>query len=126
MRRRAARGGRATPPLNSDDSNDEEGGTGTGDTSRRPPGSENGTPEANSRDGVLDPGSGGGGEHSGNRVTNQIQDSETVIVSNGITSNGSDLVGGAVNGDDSNGKSFGNSALTKLTLDAYSSESDDD
>ena len=120
MRRRAARGGRATPPLNSDDSNDEEGRAGAGDRSQRPPpGSGNGTPEDNNRNGTGD--SGTSGEHSGSGSTNRIQDSETVIVSNGASNNSSDLVGGA----NENGESLGNSALTKLTMDAYSSESDD-
>ena len=120
MRRRAARGGRATPPLNSDDSNDEEGGAGAGDESRRPPGSGSGTPEENNRNGAGD--SGSSGEHSGSGTTNRIQDSETMIVGNGETDNSGDLVGGA----NENGESLGNSALTKLTMDAYSSESDDD
>ena len=108
MRRRAARGGGATPPLRSDDSDDEREGRSTEGRDHPPP----------ETDGVHRRGEdGSGGERSDSGLVNHIHNSETVIVG-GASNENNDEVGGA--------NRSSNSALNRLTMDAYGSSDDDD
>lgn len=115
MRRRAARGGRDTPPLHSDDSDQEQGsGPHANDsTNQHPPHDpENGAPRDNET--TQEPSAGGGFA--------QIHD-DTVVVggANGsdvITNGEHDAVGGA--------SRYSNTALNRLTMDAYGSSDEDD
>lgn len=116
MRRRAARGGRDTPPLHSDDSDQEQGsGPHANDsTNQHPPRDlENGDPRGNET--TQEPSAGGG-------LADQIHNADTVVVggANGsdvITNGDHDAVGGA--------SRYSNTALNRLTMDAYGSSDED-
>ena len=123
MRRRAARGGRDTPPLHSDDSDQEQGsGPHANDsTNQHPPaGPENGAPRDNdhssenesSRESNLGSASGG--------LAGQIHNADAIV---GGGASGSDVVS---NGDAVGGASrYSNTALDRLTMDAYGSSDED-
>ena len=111
MRRRAARGGRATPPLDSDDNDGEEGRTGEGDVGRGPAHSEVESP----KDGP-DGEDCSGGESTAGGLVNHVQNSNSVMV-------------GGANGDHSaiadRVSDHSNSALNRLTMDTYGSSDED-
>ena len=119
MRRRAARGGRATPPLNSDDSDHEGEGRAAVSQDLNPPvagsNSDNGTPG-------MENGLGGDGSSNGEHLefgsANHIQNSETAIVDGAR--------GEGMNGDSVGGVNHSsNTALNRLTLDGYGSSDED-
>lgn len=136
MRRRAARGGRDTPPLCSDDSDQEQEGSGpcTNDsTNGHPPAdrSEGGAPRDNDSDeNDEEPStstSSGRTSASGGGVADRIHNADTVIVggANGgdvVTNGDADAVGGA----STDRYSSTCTALDRLTMDAYGSSDEDD
>ena len=112
MRRRAARGGRATPPLHSDDNDrEQEGRSGGGDAADRGP---------THSEAEASKGSPGCGDEdcsgSAGGLVNHIQNSDTVVVG-GANGDHSDVAGGV--------NDHSNSALNRLTMDAYGSSDED-
>ena len=129
MRRRAARGGRDTPPLHSDDSDQEQEGSGphTNKSTNGHPSPDNpegGAPRDNdSNENDEEPST----SASGGGVADRIHYADTVIVGG---ANGSDVVtngdADAVGGAGTSRYSSTCTALERLTMDAYGSSDDDD
>ena len=134
MRRRAARGGRDTPPLRSDDSDQEQEGSGprTNDLTNGHPSPDNpegGVPRDNDSDENDEEPSTSSGRTSasGGGVADRIHNADTVIMggsnsSDVVTNGDADAVGGA----GSSRYSSTCTALERLTMDAYGSSDDDD
>ena len=113
MRRRAARGGRDTPPLPSDDSDQEQGSgsRGNNSTSQHPP------PNAESEEASRD---NDHSENESNREPNTGSGGLVDRIHSGDT-NGSDVITDEVGGANRSS----NTALDRLTMDAYGSSDED-
>lgn len=113
MRRRLTRGGRDTHPLHSDDSDQEEGRSRNGEHPRDPEGEHAHNPEgAVLRNNEHDEND-SSRDHSSSGLANHIHDSETLVVG-GANGDNRDSTGGA-------SKYNNNTALNRLTMDAYDS-----
>ena len=135
MRRKAARGGRDTPPLHSDDSDQEQGtdsghgGTRTSSsTSHLPPDHpENGATRDNgsSDDETNQEPNSSTNEGAGGGVADQIHNVDTMVVGGANSSN--DITNGDVMHTDMGGAGRNsNTALDRLTMDAYGSSDEED
>lgn len=117
MRRRAARGGRATPPLHSDDNDGEEGRTGEGDAGHDQDPTHSGA--GVSKDSPGGENSSAGASSDGGLANHTIQNSDTVVVG-GANDDHSDITD-----VDDRVNNHNNSALNRLSMDAYGSSDED-
>ena len=120
MRRRAARGERYTPPLHSDDSDQDEegdGARGADSTSKHSSNLENEAPRDNDQNEIE---SGDPGTTTDSGLADRVHSTDTVVVggtnSDDVTNNGDVMDGSNIKGD---------AALHRLTMDAFGSSDEE-